>query len=634
MNRKILLIEPNYKNKYPPMGLMKLATYFRKCGDDVRFFKGDLKDFVADMFCEELTASLNLSHPEILWTQYFSALSYTIKTGKLKAIENISAFKDDDVLNEVKSYMEKYRKKEYFTNPRFDKVGITTLFTFHWDITIKTINFAKRLCKSADGVLIGGVMASLLPNEIYRETGIMPHVGLLNHRGDIDEGNGIIIDTLPLDYSILEEIDYEYPTRNAYFAYMTRGCVNKCKFCAVPKLEPKYCSYVGLSRLIKNTDCRFGAKRDLLLLDNNVLASECFEKIIDEIKASGFGKDAVFTDVNEYDITIHNLRTSYNDRAYIRKTVKLYKALMLIVDNCDCKAIESKLAEAHCLDFHTASKEEILRLDDFIRPIYAAYYAKRRKRSLRKVDFNQGLDARLVTKEKMLKLSEINISPLRIAFDHWSLRKEYVKAIKIAVACGIRHLSNYLLYNFEDTPEELYNRLRLNVELCEELNATIYSFPMKYHPISDPDYFKNRNYIGRHWNKKFIRAVQAILNATKGKVGRGLSFFEGAFGRTYDEFEKIMWMPETFIIYRGQYDERLREKLGSKYNPNGRECDLTNEWWKKFSSLPPEKADKAKAIIAKNVFINTADCDDPDIQSLLEYYKITREDALKPVNGK
>ena len=30
MNRKVLLVEPNYKNKYPPMGLMKLATYYRE----------------------------------------------------------------------------------------------------------------------------------------------------------------------------------------------------------------------------------------------------------------------------------------------------------------------------------------------------------------------------------------------------------------------------------------------------------------------------------------------------------------------------------------------------------------------------------------------------------------------------
>ena len=43
--RKVLLVEPNYKNKYPPMGLMKLATYFRRRGDDVRFYKGDMKAF-------------------------------------------------------------------------------------------------------------------------------------------------------------------------------------------------------------------------------------------------------------------------------------------------------------------------------------------------------------------------------------------------------------------------------------------------------------------------------------------------------------------------------------------------------------------------------------------------------------
>ena len=53
MNRKVLLIEPDYKNKYPPMGLMKMATYFRRCGDDVRFFKGNLKDLAAQLLCEE-----------------------------------------------------------------------------------------------------------------------------------------------------------------------------------------------------------------------------------------------------------------------------------------------------------------------------------------------------------------------------------------------------------------------------------------------------------------------------------------------------------------------------------------------------------------------------------------------------
>src|SRR5688572_18524848 len=42
-NKKILLIEPAYKNKYPPLGLMKIAQYHGPRGkrDQVRFIKGE-----------------------------------------------------------------------------------------------------------------------------------------------------------------------------------------------------------------------------------------------------------------------------------------------------------------------------------------------------------------------------------------------------------------------------------------------------------------------------------------------------------------------------------------------------------------------------------------------------------------
>lgn len=46
--RKVLLLEPNYSNKYPPIGLMKMATYFRNRGDEVVFYKGDLKQFIIE----------------------------------------------------------------------------------------------------------------------------------------------------------------------------------------------------------------------------------------------------------------------------------------------------------------------------------------------------------------------------------------------------------------------------------------------------------------------------------------------------------------------------------------------------------------------------------------------------------
>ena len=34
----------------------------------------------------------------------------------------------------------------------------------------------------------------------------------------------------------------------------------------------------------------------------------------------------------------------------------------------------------------------------------------------------------------------------------------------------------------------------------------------------DPEFYDNRDYIGEFWNRKFIRAIQAVLNSTKGKI--------------------------------------------------------------------------------------------------------------------
>lgn len=628
MNRKVLLIEPNYKNKYPPMGLMKLATYYRMVGDDVRFYKGDMRHLAVDLICEDLINHLSIIFQDVFWKNYYPTLFDFIKIGKYSILENNPLFSNEVVLDAVKAYRKKYKDKEYFSNPRFDKVGITTLFTFHWDITIETINFAKQLCKSQDDVMVGGIMSSLLPEEVYAATGIHPFVGLLNHPGDIDEGNNLIIDELPLDYSILEEIDYVYPANNAYFAYMTRGCVNHCKFCAVPKLEPQYCDYINLRQRIQHTNERFGPRKDLLLLDNNVLASKCYDQIIDEIRDCGFGVGATYTPPNEYDVTIRNLRDSYNDRAYIRKAIVIYKEIMdKLKDTTEKTELYLKLEESHCLHNYTASKEDILSLDDYIRPLYEKTHKLSKRKRI--VDFNQGIDSRLITEANMKKLAEVNIQPLRIAFDHWNLRDTYERSVRIAVGSGIKNLSNYLLYNFEEKPEELYFRLRLNVDLCEELDASIYSFPMKYHPINDKDFFKNRDYIGKYWNRKFIRAVQAVLNSTKGKIGRGVDFFEEAFGRDVNEFRKILWMPETFIIYRRIYDADLRVRLAERYTTvTEHDCDLANEWWGKFKALTPEKLEEAKSIIALNKFKNgDFECNDPDVLDLLSYYRITRDET-------
>ena len=600
MSRKVLLLEPDYKNKYPPMPLMKLATYFRRRGDDVRFFKGDLRDFAAQLLVEELYCALD--KPDL--ARYFDALKRYVRRGTASILEDVRELSEDLAAQELAhAYYLRYKRRDY---PQFDLVAVTTLFTFYWAKTIDTINDAKAFVHPEGRLLVGGVAATILPAHIKEETGVDPYVGLLDRPGMIDE-DGEVIDTLPLDYSILEEIDYTYPAHDAYFGYMTRGCIRNCPFCAVKTLEPKYKEYIGIAGQLGYIEEHFGAQRDLLLMDNNVFASARFFDIIEEIKAQGFQKGAHYTPSSPYEVAISNLRRGHNVRGYLKKMLALYEAIAGKLKDEEAGAFYLARERAGLLYLPSAERENALAFDVVARPLYEKYF-KRTKRK-RALDFNQGLDARLVTSEKMARLAETAINPLRIAFDHYEAKDVYVRAIRMAAASGIDHLSNYLLYNYEDQPEELYLRMRINVDLCDELDVAIYSFPMKYHPIRDPKYFRNRDFIGVHWNRKFIRAVQAVLNATQGKIGRGRSFFEEAFGHDIEGFFDILWMPETFIIERMRYKE-----------------NLTKEWRAAFLALEGGARAEARALIAANNFSEeiVAQVESEQVREVLRYYQIKK----------
>ena len=622
--RNILLVEPNYKNKYPPIGLMKIATYHRMLGDKVTFFKGHLKDFIVDLIAKKCIQKLEKIEETIVWNVYYDSIKKYIEFGKQINLEQIPLDKSrykillNSAIQESKKF---YQKKEYEKEPMFDRVYVATLFTFYWEITVNTINFAKKLVKDVSELKVGGVAATLLCNDIINETGVKPILGLLNKPKMLDKNNSIIIDRLPLDYSILEEIDYRYPENDAYYGYMTRGCIRKCSFCAVPNLEPEYCDYISMKQKIKNTKLKFGEKRNLLLLDNNVLASPRFPEIIQEIIDCGFGKGATYIEQNQYDIALKNLSDGINDAAYINKLFSLYSLLLNRLKGQIQQDFYNFLDVNLLLNKKTITKEVLLKTASEISDLYTKYIHRLPRQ--RYIDFNQGVDARLLNSEKAHLLGKINIRPLRVAFDNIKGRKHYENAIRLSAKEGIKNFSNYLLYNFNDKPIELYERLKINVELCEELDINIYSFPMKFHPITGKDRF-TRNYLGKHWNRKYIRAIQAILNSIKGKVGRGKEFFYKAFGESEDQFFKILEMPETFILYRYFF-----EWLGNIKNYSV----STNSWWNcwqdTFSLLSEKEKEDLLEIIHKNkfspfVFQNT----NPKFSKLLNFYINFKEDIM------
>lgn len=606
MTRNILLIEPNYKNKYPPLGLMKIATYHRQLGDNVFFFKGELKDLFRMSLVRSCTRKLTKISCTQDWERHSEDILKFISTGASEAKQLILTL-DTDNKSLIDAAVSAYRKsaisgkitEDFYWN----RIYIATLFTFFWKTTVETINFAKGLIEDSSEIKVGGVAATVLADDMEQETGIKPIRGLLNKRGVFDD-NDIIIDTLTPDYSILEEIPYKYPAGDAFFSYTTRGCIRDCDFCAVKQIEPKFNPYVSISVSISEIRDRFGDRQHLLLLDNNVLASKKLPVIVDELVSLGFYAGATYIDDNKLDIAIRNIASGWNKNVYIKYALDIYKKFLHKVGGEQQDIVYDALKNNNLLHSTAPTQEQILAAYEVIGPIYEKKRSKGKKS--RYVDFNQGLDARLLTEEKAALLAKLPIRPLRIAFDSMEYAEIYTKAVRLAAKHGLKHFSNYLLYNEHDEPVDLYRRLKINIELCSELGVNIYSFPMKYHPITGKDRF-NRDYLGEHWNRKYIRAVQTILNATKGKIGVGKSFFEKAFGQTEEEFHKLLIMPELYILLRFFFEG------------NG----LTQEWEQDLANL-----DAFEMTEALNM-IHTNQIKPSDLSSLpLSMQKVMRHYAL------
>ena len=605
--KSVLLLEPNYPNKYPPVGLMKLATYHRLQGWDVVFYKGDLTRFVAERLTSRMISELKDTLPAFNWGRWFNIFCEYIWKGRDAGLQNGVVDWGNSltyVLEKIKEYRTKYRNGDYFEYKEWDRVLVTTLFTFFADITVDTILFAKRL-RPAE-IQVGGIMASVVPEYVKEVTGIEPSVGVLSDKRIFkDKPIAHIIDDLPLDYSILEEVDYQYPAKDAFFGHTTRGCPNKCQFCAVPILEPKYQSFRSLKDKLSYERHMFGDRTNLLLMDNNVFASTRFKSIVSEICDVGFSNGSRIAKSDELKICVDRIRDEYNTRAYVRKGCALLRSWYERLSADDRSNVKGIMDNAGVFgDWHGVSEETFIDTYNAILPYWTKNYKPSTKLAV--VDFNQGLDSRLALKDDTMKLlSKLPVRPVRIAFDHWNLRKVYEDSIVSAANVGFRQMSNYILYNFHDTPDELYWRLRLNVALCEELNVSIYSFPMKYHPIKDPKYFSNRDFLGEHWCRKYIRFVQLVLNSTMGKVGRGKTFFFKAFGETTEAFREMLLMPEYII--RDRYDCEA--------------CGETDRWREAFYSLSDSDVICFKERLKYNDFkVMDENKESKNMRRLLKFY--------------
>lgn len=204
---------------------------------------------------------------------------------------------------------------------------------------------------------------------------------------------------------------------------------------------------------------------------------------------------------------------------------------------------------------------------------------------------------------------------MRIAFDHISLKDKYINAIRLADKYGVKELSNYILFNYVDKPEDLWERLKINVNLHKELNSNIFSFPMKFIPLYGAESL-DRKYVGKHWNRKYLRAIQCVLNVTKGIGMPGTTFFERAFGKNLKEYFEILLMPEPFILWRNFYDS------------NG----LTDKWRYQLKNLTTHQLEEANKIILSNDFYSFNGTTAKSVISLLKFYQLPKSSPFKGEN--
>lgn len=306
----VLLVEPEYYTRYPPLSLLKISSVHNSQHDKVLFHRG--------------------THP---------------------AQETPS------------------------------KVYITSLFTYAWKPVHEAAEYYRNLYPKAD-IILGGIYATLMPEHAK-----------LAAIDKLYEGLYPEAETSKPDYSLISGWDVN-------ILFVTRGCIRKCPFCAVPRIEGKMRESNGNIQDRVNTNFK-----KIILWDNNVLAAPNWPNIALELKELNF-----------------------------------------------------------------------------------------------QVDFNQGLDIRLMKPEIINSLAGLNLKPIRMAYDTPREKAALRRTIPALEAVGFerRQMIVYTLYNFTDTPEDFLQRV---VDL---LSWGVVSYPMRYEPLNT--LVKNK-YVSPYWSPRQLEMV-------------------------------------------------------------------------------------------------------------------------------
>jgi len=190
-------------------------------------------------------------------------------------------------------------------------------------------------------------------------------------------------------------------------------------------------------------------------------------------------------------------------------------------------------------------------LADFIRDVENLKRVIEEKK-IRYIDFNQALDCRLLTEKKADLIKGLHINPVRFAFDGMHEDGYWQKAIIMMKDRGYNNFLSLILYNFTDTPEDFYYRLKQHAIFAYKHNINCDGFPMKYKPVLRIQ--SQRKYIGENWTQKelsgFSRIRASYSNMGSLSCGNRKVFgynavkeFEYFYGKDEKEFIRLINYP-------------------------------------------------------------------------------------------
>jgi len=374
----VLLVEPAYHTRFPPLGLLKLATFHRFEGDTIELVRGCVKP-----------------------------------------------------------------------RERPDIVYVTSLYTWAWKPVWDVVRYYKIMFPDVQ-VWLGGIYASLMPEHARRSGADRVFVGIFEEAEEL----------LP-SYDLVPEWD-------GSIIFTSRGCNNRCPYCAVWRLEGKLNS---CRRSIKHLV--YPKHSRIIIWDNNILQSPYWREIFAEL----------------------------------------------------------------------------------------IQFSKRKGMS---IDFNQGLDARLITDEVADKLVNMRLQCVRLAYDYDQVEPYVKNAIEKLSIRGIRKRSIfvYILYNFEDSPESFFKRVK------DVLEWGAVAYPMRYEPLNALERWKH---IGPKWDKERLETVEDFRRI----YGYGGTF--PPYKWLVEKFKKAECFDEAFTLPREyEHPKRVNKPYHAKWQ---READ-----WRKVVS--------------------------------------------------